>query len=675
MLIWTLLFSAVAQQAALLDIYLRGQKAYGDIAAAASEHNCIAEVSKDMVPMCKKILLQSDHEAEGETIQRILALRLTNCYLEMAGMPPINCSVTGWKGTIFGSFGVSKAKSASRAMAECLKRIGEQNSGAAFQVFVQQLGRVFDICMYLDAKDFQRQSAEAAETLLRSSKDASALITSVLGTVQGSYEILEAYVRLLDTLSKNLTRVETAAREDQDHILRSLMAIRLSMQDGEKELNDLMLHTASLQEQVLHKVDYSVTTLYSRLDTINDQLEVLGEGAKQLTDNVSAISQRLETVSNDTDALSEKFQHLSEAVDENRKVIEANQEASRDIMVSTRLAMESIEQQAKKQAKTLSNINSAVGSISSGLGGDGSSESSWKRVGPLQLLWKLERAAPGGILWYLALHICAQTLIKLGASGRHAVSVKRVALLVVLLSYGAELLINTTLNKILTAIWLYGCAPFIALFGRVAEWFRIRRIRRFLFLSCEGNEPCLQSYESQVRITPGMGYKEIFYGYMYGLWESDYVDVLNATSLHSKFGCSSETHDCFLQYAHDVTKFSISSGTVSTVVRLVSSAGLALYVLTAVLNIPRLRFPFENIYTSFIQERDAIDEPAAGLQRQNFRINEETLRLSTLESQRRTEPGVSDRSVVAAKKGNVRAARREYTLAHKKRSRASSVSL
>lgn len=150
---------------------------------------------------------------------------------------------------------------------------------------------------------------------------------------------------------KNLTRVETTAREDQDHILRSLMAIRLSMQDGEKELNDLMLHTASLQEQVLHKVDYSVTTLYSRLDTINDQLEVLGEGAKQLTDNVSAISQRLETVSNDTDALSEKFQHLSEAVDESRKVIEANQEASRDIMVNTRLAMESIEQQAKKQAK------------------------------------------------------------------------------------------------------------------------------------------------------------------------------------------------------------------------------------------------------------------------------------------------------------------------------------
>lgn len=124
-----------------------------------------------------------------------------------------------------------------------------------------------------------------------------------------------------------------------------------------------------------------------------------------------------------------------------------------------------------------------------------------------------------------------------------------------------------------------------------------------------------------------------------------------------------------------MTKFSISSGAVSTVVRLVSSAGLALYVLTAVLNIPRLRFPFENIYTSFIQERDAIGEPAAGLQRQNFRINEETLRLSTLESQRRTEPGVSDHSVVAAKKGNVRAARREYTLAHKKRSRASSVSL
>ncbi|EFO61307.1 Hypothetical protein GLP15_1342 [Giardia lamblia P15] len=675
MLIWILFFSAITQQAALLDIYLRGQKAYGDIAAAASEHSCIAEVSKDMVPLCKIILFQSDHEAEGEIIQRILALRLTNCYLEMAGMLPINCSVTGWKGTILGSFGVPKTKSVGRGMAECLKRIGEQNSGAAFQVFVQQLGRIFDICMYLDAKDFQRQSAEAAETLLKSSKDASALITSVLGTVQDSYEILEAYTRLLDTLSKNIAHIETTAREDQNQILSSLTAIRLGMQDSEKELNNLMLHTASLQEQVLHKVDYSVTTLYSRLDTINDQLEVLGEGARQLTSNVSAISQRLETVSNDTDTLSEKFQHLSEAVDESRKVVEASQEASRDIMVNARLAMESIEQQAKKQAKTLSNINSAVGSISSGLGGDGSSGSSWKRVGPLQLLWKLERAAPGGILWYLALHICAQTLITLGASGKHAVSVKRVALLVVLLSYGVELLINTTLNKILTTIWIYGCAPFIALFGRIAEWFRIRRIRRFLFLSCEDNETCLRSYESQVRITPGMGYKEIFYGYMYGLWESDYVDVLSATPLHNKFGCSSETHDCFLQYAHDVTKFSISSGTVSTIVRLVSSAGLALYVVTAILNIPHLHFPFENIYTSFVQKRGTIGGLDGELQRQNSRINEETLRLSTLESQRRTELGAFDHSIATTRKGSTRAARREYTLAHKKRSRASSVSL
>ena len=153
--------------------------------------------------------------------------------------------------------------------------------------------------MYLDAKDFQRQSAEAAETLLQSSKSASTLLTSVLSTVQSNYEVLEAYTRLLDILSKNLTRVEAAAREDQEHILQSLMAIRLSMQDGEKELNDLMLHTASLQEQVLRKVDYSVTTLYSRLDTINDQLVVLGEGAKQLTNNVSAIAQRLEAVGND----------------------------------------------------------------------------------------------------------------------------------------------------------------------------------------------------------------------------------------------------------------------------------------------------------------------------------------------------------------------------------------
>ena len=674
MLLCMLLLSVIAQQAALLDIYLRGQKAYGDIAAAASEHNCIAEASKDMVPMCKKILLHSDHGAEGEIFQKILALRLTNCYLEMTGMPLINCSTSGWKGTVLGGFGVFKIKAADRTIAECLRRIGEQNSGAAFQVFVQQLGRVFDICMYLDAKDFQRQSAEAAETLLQSSKSASTLLTSVLSTVQSNYEVLEAYTRLLDILSKNLTRVEAAAREDQEHILQSLMAIRLSMQDGEKELNDLMLHTASLQEQVLRKVDYSVTTLYSRLDTINDQLVVLGEGAKQLTNNVSAIAQRLEAVGNDTDTLSEKLQYLSEAVEEGRKAIESSQELGRDIMINTRLAMESIEQQAKKQVKTLTNINNAVGSISSGLGGDGSSKSSWRRIGPLQLLWKLERVSPGGILWYLAMHICTQTLITLGASGRQAVSAKRVALLVVLLSYGAELLINTVLNKVLTAVWVYGFAPFIALFGRVAEWLRLRRIRKFLSLSCEGNESCLQAYESQVRITPNMGFREIFYGYMYGLWESDYVHVLNTSSLPNELNCPNETHECFLKYAHDVTKFNISSGTISTIIRLASSAGLVLHVLTTVLNVLQLHLPFEGTRIKFMPGATTTDETNVNT-RLGSGVTEQSLRLSALESRRRAEQTASNRSLMATKKGSVHAARKEYTVAHKKRARASSVSL
>lgn len=664
----------MAQQAALLDIYLRGQKAYGDIAAAASEHSCIAEASKDMIPVCKKILLQPSHEVDGEVAQKILALRLTNCYLEMAGMPPINCSTDSRKSTVLGGFIASKAKSTHRAIADCLRKIGEQSSGVAFQVFVQQLGRVFDICMYLDAKDFQRQSAEAAETLLKSSKDASTLLTSVLGTVESSYKILDSYTQLLNALSKNLTHIESAAREDQEHILQSLMAIRLSMQDGERELNDLRLHAASLQEQVLHKVDYSVTTLYSRLDTINGQLEILDEGAKQLTDNVSILAQRLEAVSGDTDALSQKLQHLSEAVDDGRKAIEASQEVGKDIMVSTRLAMESIEQQAKMQAKTLSNINSAVGSISSGLGSDGSSKSSWRRIGPLQLLWKLERMAPGGILWYLALHICAQTLITLGASGRRAASAKRIALLVVLLSYGAELLINTVLNKILTAVWIYCLAPFIALFGRASEWLRIRRIRRFLSISCDGSKDCMQSYVSQVRITPGMGFKEVFYGYMYGLWESDYVHVLDANPLSNESKCPDEIHKCFLQYAYDVTKFNIGPGTISAIIRLASSASLVLYVFSAVFNALQLGFLFEGTQNSIEQETHIPSKLDASTRRGPC-ATEQSLRLSALESRRRTDPSVSDRSLVTVKKGSARAARKEYTMAHKKHSRASSVSL
>lgn len=664
----------MSQQAALLDIYLRGQKAYGDISAAAKEHSCIAEASKDMMPMCKKILLQPSHETGGEVAQKILALRLTNCYLEMAGMSLINCSMDSWKNTILGGFGSSKSKPMDRVIADCLRKIGEQNSGVAFQVFVQQLGRVFDICMYLDAKDFQRQSAEAAETLLKSSRDASTLLTSMLGTVQSNYEILEAYTQLLNTLSKNLTRIESTAREDQAHILQSLMEIRLNMQDGGKEFNDLILHATSLKEQIMNKVDYSITTLYSRLDTINDQLEILDDGTKQLADNVTVIAQRLEAVNNDTDALAQKLQHLSEAVDEGRLAIETSQEVGKDIMLNTRLAMESIEHQTRIQAKTLSNINRAVGTITNGLGSDGSSKQSWRRIGPLQLLWRLEKVAPGGILWYSALHICAQTLITLGASGGQAVSAKRVALLVVLLSYGTELLINTILNKTLTAVWIYCFAPFIALFGRIAEWFRIRRIRRFLAISCDGNEDCMQSYVSQIRIAPGMGFKEIFYGYMYGLWESDYAGVLDTSPFLDRSKCPDETHKCFLQYAYEITKFNISSGTISAIIRLVSSTGLVLYVLSAAFNVSQLGFLFENTQKNFEQETNIHNRLDAGSRKDHY-VTEQSLRLSALESKRRTELLEQDHSLIAMKKRSGRSARKEYTAAHKKHSRASSVSL
>ncbi|TNJ29418.1 hypothetical protein GMRT_20199 [Giardia muris] len=373
--------------ASLVEAYARGEREYNELTSAGPDDACFASLGLDLREICPQVL-----ESEGDdVIHQYAALRLTSCYLELTGLSPVRCC--------------PRRPGRASKLRACIRTLGKEEGGTGVAVFVHQLGRIFDLCVYLEASAFQRRSASASRDLLASSERAHDALITLQQTAHSTLEELSAQSSNLQALIEALSDLALHAVTAQEQLGKRMETLdtALSSQTAslQKGLNDALV----AQESAIARVGALVESLEARLDIIHESLNVTADTVRHVSDELEIAGGRLSGIAASTNALQGAVETLTEEVERHSVYVaevHKEQQASSEALSA---ALESVEHQARQQTAALIAVGEAVERVTT--------------VGfrPFHILGLLEKRAPGGVVWHLGGYVVARASSALCHSG------------------------------------------------------------------------------------------------------------------------------------------------------------------------------------------------------------------------------------------------------------------
>lgn len=434
-----------------IDMYTRGQNIYGEIQATSQKSSCFAAADSLLVESCIRVLVDGD-----ETLHKYIALYITNCYLEMTGVARIKCQPKLSQSTNI----------SSEEVASCVKTIST-HSATALQLFVSQLDRVYDACMFLEFKAYQRHALMVSRTLLETAQNTSDDLESIAGLVKDSRALLEGQTR--DIL--NLSRVATDALENTTarytRVIQNVETFIQSTDESFAQLHSKMEASMTTQDEVSTRFNSSAQALAAKVDELAGSIDAVKNVSERLLGSVNSTAAQLDGVDSKASELLTEVGSLFTKVAEGSAYMNDIHKSGKETVKLTIQAVNAIEKHAQRQARILADLNTAMDDLASSVGAS--------KIGFLTIYQKINQYAPGGLIFYSGFQLVCQVIfnVMFRLNADATTRLKQFSALLSCMCLIMEVFVNSFLQSFLNFVYLGPYAWVRGLSIKIFEHFRL----------------------------------------------------------------------------------------------------------------------------------------------------------------------------------------------------------